>query len=72
MISYDTIPLTLTFMVICIGLSVIHILSIVRLLEYGNEVLSGDYVYLPIAHAVFSLLAVIIGFNLFLYIKAGE
>ena len=66
------LPLTLTGIGIYIGLLVIHIFSIVRLLEYGNEVLSSYYKYLPIAHAVFSLLAVIIGFGLsviFLVIK---
>ena len=58
------LPLTLTGLGIYIGLLVIHIFSIVRLLEYGNEVLSSYYKYLPIAHAVFSLLTVIIGSGL--------
>ena len=71
-VNGNTIPLILTGITIFIGLLVLHIFSLVTLLEYGNEVLSSNYVYLPIAHAILSILAVIIGFSLlviFLYIK---
>ena len=66
------LPLILTGIGIYIGLLVVHIFSIVRLLEYGNKVLSSNYTFLSITHAVCSLLAVIIGFSLsviFLVIK---
>ena len=56
------VPLTLTGIGMYISFVVIHIFSIIELLQYGNEVLNINY--LPIAYAVISLLAVITGFVL--------
>ena len=59
-------PLILTSVLICIGFLIIHVLSVMSFIQYGDEVLSSENYHniIPITHAVLSLLAVAIGFGL--------
>ena len=59
-------PLIFTSVLIWIGFLIVHVFSVIRFIQYGNEVLSSeDYQNkIPIAHAVLSLFAVVTGFVL--------
>lgn len=57
-------PLIFTSVGISIGFLTIHVISVVKLIQYGEEVLSFETYHnkMPIVHAIFSLLGIVIGF----------
>lgn len=59
-------PLIFTSALTWIGFLIVHAFSVIRFIQYGNEVLSSEdyHSIIPIAHAVLSLFAVVTGFVL--------